>query len=153
MGHLLQRALKSPKSLKNQYYMFSKRFGAKSKKSKKKSNFFFTKGGPYVNWPISVIFHEIPNPWKSLKRPSPVYSFKRSRNMPAMIVSVRFLWILGFFRFFGSFLTIFWPKMVIFRHFFYKSDQKSIFSPEIQRKRCFLSTRTSLETIKTNGTF
>ena len=53
----------------------------------------------------------------------------------------------------GSFLTIFWPKIVIFRFFFSKNDQKSIFFIRNQWKRCFLSTTTSLETIKTNRTF
>ena len=97
----------------------------KTRKNIEKKN--FTKGGPYVNWPISVIFHEIPNPWKSLNRPSPVYSFKRSRNMSAMIVSVRFLWIWGFFRFFGLIFDHFLTKNSHFQNFFSKNGRKSIF--------------------------
>ena len=123
----------------------------KTRKNIEKKN--FTKGGPYVNWPISVIFHEIPNPWKSLNRPSPVYSFKRSRNMSAMIVSVRFLWIWGFFRFFGLIFDHFLTKNSHFQNFFSKNGRKSIFFIQNQWKWRFLPTTTSLETIKINRNF
>ena len=100
MGHLLLEFKNSLGDLKFTWKSFLRVFGwicGKNKKNEKKSKKIFWQGGPYVNRGFFMIFTKMLKRFESVHSPEAATICKWSTKVVATNVSVRFLWILGFF--------------------------------------------------------